>query len=194
MTRSPEDAIAWANSVTVGYGGMCLKFVRTAFDVPAQYATAKAAWQGAARRHFTSDPAAVPRGVPVYMGANHVALALGGGLMRTTNSSTNRVQTVTIASWGRSYPLVGWAEDLNGVTVWSAGVTTWGILRRGSTGTAVRMLQVTLNDQFPTFSALVVDGIFGPATEAVVREVQRLGGLTVDGIAGPQTLGYLGLA
>ncbi|MCL2424675.1 MAG: peptidoglycan-binding protein, partial [Micrococcales bacterium] len=128
------------------------------------------------------------------MGTNHVALALGGGLMRTTNSTTNRIQTVTIASWGRSYPLVGWAEDLNGVTVWRAAVTVLGVLRRGSTGTSVRTLQTALNEQFPSFSALVVDGVFGPATEAVVLEVQRLGGLAVDGIAGPQTLGYLGLA
>lgn len=198
MTRTPEAAIAWANSVTTGYGGLCLKFVRLAFGVPARYATARAARQHAARFHATSDPGAVPRGVPVYLGDNHIALALGNGLMRTTNSATNRVQTVTIASWGRSYPLRGWAEDLNGVTVWVSStppspVAVLGLLRRGSTGTAVKRLQQTLNARYPAYSRLVVDGVYGPKTEAVVRELQRRAGLKVDGIAGPQTLRYLGL-
>jgi peptidoglycan hydrolase-like protein with peptidoglycan-binding domain len=38
-----------------------------------------------------------------------------------------------------------------------------------------------------------VDGAFGPATEAVVREFQRRSGLLVDGIAGPRTLTALKL-
>ena len=195
MTRTGEAAVAWANSVTVGYGGLCLKFVRLAFDVPAKYATAKAAREHSARFHATSDPGAVPRAVPVYLGDNHIALALGGGLMRTTNSATNRVQTVTIASWGKGYPLRGWAEDLNGVTVWGGSSSTAsGTLRLGSTGAAVTRLQQTLNARYPAYSKLAVDGVYGAKTEAVVRELQRRAGLTVDGIAGPQTLHYLGLA
>jgi len=60
-------------------------------------------------------------------------------------------------------------------------------------GDRVRALQEKLNRDYPAYSTLVVDGIFGPATEAVVREFQRRSGLLVDGIAGPATLAKLGL-
>lgn len=62
-----------------------------------------------------------------------------------------------------------------------------------SRGDAVKLLQSTLNINYPLYSKLVVDGIYGPATEGVVREFQRRAHLLVDGIAGPQTLGALGL-
>ncbi|WP_164700862.1 N-acetylmuramoyl-L-alanine amidase [Modestobacter sp. KNN46-3] len=72
-----------------------------------------------------------------------------------------------------------------------------GMLRRGSTGVAVRRLQAALKASFPAYrhtcGAMVVDGDFGPTTEKWVREFQRRSGLTVDGIAGPATLGRLGL-
>jgi hypothetical protein len=68
------------------------------------------------------------------------------------------------------------------------------LLRRGSTGDAVKALQARLNRDYPAYSRLAVDGIFGAATDAVVREFQRRAGLAVDGIAGPATLGRLGLS
>jgi hypothetical protein len=67
------------------------------------------------------------------------------------------------------------------------------ILRPGDNNDLVRLLQARLNLGYPLYSHLVVDGIYGPATTAVVREFQRRAGLVVDGIAGPQTLGRLGL-
>lgn len=72
----------------------------------------------------------------------------------------------------------------------SSGVTT---LQRGSSGEAVRALQMRLNRDYPRYSNLVVDGIYGPATESVVREFQSRAGLTADGVAGPRTLARLGL-
>lgn len=69
-----------------------------------------------------------------------------------------------------------------------------GLLRRGSTGDRVRGLQARLNRDYPRYSRLAVDGDFGPATEAVVREFQARAGLSVDGIAGPDTLRRLGLS
>ena len=54
----------------------------------------------------------------------------------------------------------------------------------------VRLLQARLNRDYPLYSNLVVDGIYGRRTTAVVREFQRRAGLQV---AGPQTLGRLGL-
>lgn len=67
------------------------------------------------------------------------------------------------------------------------------LLRLGSTGDAVRALQARFNRDYPRYSKLVVDGIFGHGTRGVVLEFQRRAGLAVDGIAGPATLGKLGL-
>lgn len=60
-------------------------------------------------------------------------------------------------------------------------------LKRGSKGRRVRNLQAGLNRAFPAYSSLVVDGIFGKATERVVREFQRRSGLSVDAVVGPAT-------
>jgi hypothetical protein len=67
------------------------------------------------------------------------------------------------------------------------------VLRPGDSNDLVRLQQARLNRDYPLYSNLVVDGIYGPRTTAAVREFQRRAGLQVDGIAGPQTLGRLGL-
>jgi peptidoglycan hydrolase-like protein with peptidoglycan-binding domain len=63
------------------------------------------------------------------------------------------------------------------------GVRTWPKLiipvQRGSTGDAVRAVQVMLG--------VSVDGDFGPATQAAVRRFQSAHKLSVDGIVGPLT-------
>jgi peptidoglycan hydrolase-like protein with peptidoglycan-binding domain len=55
----------------------------------------------------------------------------------------------------------------------------------GSTGNAVRRAQRALR-RTPNLG-LVVDGIFGPATETAVKEFQAGAGLASDGVVGPQT-------
>ncbi|MFF7652874.1 peptidoglycan-binding protein [Streptomyces sp. NPDC007983] len=60
-----------------------------------------------------------------------------------------------------------------------------GILRRGSTGKAVKALQKNLNAVQQ--AGLTVDGEFGPATEKAVRTFQSKHKLTVDGEYGPHT-------
>jgi peptidoglycan hydrolase-like protein with peptidoglycan-binding domain len=55
----------------------------------------------------------------------------------------------------------------------------------GATGGAVRRLQRALR-RTPNLG-LVVDGVFGPLTDAAVKEFQQGAGLTVDGIVGPLT-------
>ena len=57
-------------------------------------------------------------------------------------------------------------------------------LRRGDTGTNVEFLQKRLNIWG---ASLVVDGIFGAATEENVKKFQAQYNLTVDGIVGLQT-------
>lgn len=65
------------------------------------------------------------------------------------------------------------------------------VLLLGSRGQYVSLLQAALNRQYPLYSHLAVDGIYGPLTEGVVREFQQRDHLAVDGIAGPLTLGAL---
>ena len=65
-----------------------------------------------------------------------------------------------------------------------------GVLRRGSTGTAVRELQFYLylmSAYESSIPAVSIDGSFGAATENAVRAYQRFAGLTVDGVVGRAT-------
>lgn len=64
-------------------------------------------------------------------------------------------------------------------------------LRVGSTGPNVVVLQTSLNRISQSYPAIpkipAVDGIFGKRTEAAVRALQQIFGLTPDGIVGPAT-------
>lgn len=57
-------------------------------------------------------------------------------------------------------------------------------LRRGNKGTHVKLMQQDLN--YIGYK-LDVDGIFGPITETIVRDFQKLAQIKIDGIYGPQT-------
>ena len=57
-------------------------------------------------------------------------------------------------------------------------------VRRGSAGPLVKQLQQALN-------MAPADGVFGPSTEAAVREWQRSKGLVPDGIVGPRSWAQL---
>jgi len=70
--------------------------------------------------------------------------------------------------------------------------TTPPTLRNGSTGEWVRKLQDHMNRVYPAYSKLLVDGVFGARTEAVVREFQTRAKLVSDGIVGPATWRALG--
>ena len=63
------------------------------------------------------------------------------------------------------------------------------LLFRGSEGPQVAELQRRLKNAYPLYAGnLVIDGDFGPETEAAVKEFQRrTRGLKVDGIVGPAT-------
>ncbi|HEX6255149.1 MAG TPA: peptidoglycan-binding protein [Euzebyales bacterium] len=57
-------------------------------------------------------------------------------------------------------------------------------IRRGSKGGVVKGLQNVLRQRG---HHVVIDGVFGPATEAAVVQFQHVVGLAVDGIVGPNT-------
>jgi hypothetical protein len=63
------------------------------------------------------------------------------------------------------------------------------VLRQGSRGEAVELLQAYLRGQ-GHYSG-VIDGHFGPMTHEAVCAFQRSAGLTVDGVVGNQTWGAL---
>lgn len=78
-------------------------------------------------------------------------------------------------------------------TPWYKGDLGSRVLQNGSQGTDVARLQSILNKDYGLYSNLHADGIFGPATEAVVREFQKRAKLAVDGVVGPATLKKLGI-
>jgi peptidoglycan hydrolase-like protein with peptidoglycan-binding domain len=69
------------------------------------------------------------------------------------------------------------------------------LLFRGSQGPQVAQLQRQLKYGYKAYAGeLVIDGVYGPQTEAAVREFQRrTPGLKVDGIVGPATAAALNL-
>lgn len=65
-----------------------------------------------------------------------------------------------------------------------------GVLREGSSGESVRVLQymlAVLSEFNPGLVPVTVDGVYGPRTAHAVQEYQRQRGLDADGIAGEQT-------
>lgn len=115
-------------------------------------------------------------------GIDHVGLVEAvhsNGTITTLEGNTSdmylrRVRSACVVGYGR--PAYGDASPLP---------TSDGMLRLGSTGNAVKTLQSHLNTVMK--SGLVVDGQFGPLTDAALRAFQSRYGLQVDGVYGPQS-------
>ena len=101
--------------------GMCLKFVRSCYNVPPQYATAAIAWSKTKYRH-TSTP---PKGVPVWW--------TGGSRVSVTSRSLPVADLYLHRQWrprprwpdvdiahhqGMGQTYRGWTEDINRVRVY----------------------------------------------------------------------------
>jgi peptidoglycan hydrolase-like protein with peptidoglycan-binding domain len=105
------------------------------------------------------------------------AVAVDGVFGPATEAAVRALQTAAHVT----------VDGIVGPQTWPKVVVT---VRRGSTGDAVRGVQVEF--QFRNLSGdpaqgLQVDGVFGPKTEAAVRGFQDALEITVDGIVGPVT-------
>jgi len=88
-----------------------------------------------------------------------------------------------------SFYAFSWPLVVDGIV----GPQTWGRLypatvKKGSTGSGVRLLQEILKDfHDPAYDPGPVDAVFGVHTEAAVKAFQADFGLAADGIVGPLT-------
>ena len=211
-----KNPIAWATAQITkpdkDYRALCLQFTRMAFDIPAKYPDAKSAWANAKKKHKTSSAKNIPAGVPVFWETrskwDHVALSIGGGKCISTDIKRRgkvdvvNIDTVT-KSWG---PLLGWSEDLNGVTVYTpkasggAGSSEPPAVTKGKTISLSELRNAALTDPKrsdqkttnwaavkPVEDALVAkgylpkalaDGHFGTQTKIAYRLWQRALGYT----------------
>lgn len=106
--------------------------------------------------------------------------------MSTTLSSGGVLSRRSALLGGAGLALGLAVPTLSGIGRASAALSGTGnfpVLRRGSTGTAVSVLQAVLG--------VGVDGDFGPATQTAVVNAQRARGLVADGIVGAATWGAL---
>lgn len=190
MANSPTKAIAKAKSITKGYVGLCLQFVRTCYAIPAKYPSAASAWSNAKKRHKTSSLSDVPIGAPVFFDSaspyGHVAIYLGSGKFRTNYSAKGTVVTADLNdAVFRGMRMLGWSEDLNGVSIkFEKSGNTAGIL---DTPAKVGKWQKSMNKIFPSYANFAVDNDYGDYSRKVTREFQRRTGLVQDGIVGQVT-------
>jgi hypothetical protein len=123
MVNDAETTARHAEADQLNPVGMCLQQVRMWADIPARFPDAATAWANTEDRHPADlDP---PRGALAYWtggseGHGHIACALGGGKIRTTDGAgPGRVATRPLSwvqeEWGMPY--AGWAWDVNGVTI-----------------------------------------------------------------------------
>ena len=168
------------------YGNWCLWFVRACFDdaglaalVPATGNTVEAARWFHARGQLHRTPRRGDVGFADWSGQRSIAgidhgflvdQVRGDGTVVTLEGNTSNQ---VARRWRTPKYLVAYGRP-----AWATGPRR--TIRRGDRGDTVRLLQRQLG-------GLTVDGWFGPATEAAVRQHQRLHGLTADGIVGPLT-------
>ena len=129
--RTGKLAIAWAQgqraSGTSKWHNLCLKFVRSCFNVPAKNPNARLAWANAKKKHKTGNAASIPAGVPVYWDTrttnDHIAISVGGGKCLSSDvGGKGKIGLIGIDALSKAWnaQLLGWSEDVNGVTVYTA--------------------------------------------------------------------------
>jgi len=179
---SPREAVAKAKTITKGYKGLCLQFVRTCYNIPAKYPSAASAWSNAKKKHRTADVRDCPVGYPMFFSIpgnsfGHVAIAVGGGMFRTNYSAKGTVITAPFnhAVFAGMKPL-GWTEDLNGVNL---GKPSAGDDEKADP--KIKKWQQSMNKIFPAYAKFAPDGKYGPYSAQVTKEFQARVGLPQTG-------------
>lgn len=113
----------------------------------------------------------------------HIGLYIGGGKCIEAQGTRTGVVESDISRWDEWGQLTD--VDYTGIPADEIEVAL-PMLRKGSTGSAVKELQELLNTD-RRYGGLKVDGIFGSDTLSSVRAFQADSGLTPDGIVGPLT-------
>jgi hypothetical protein len=130
MTRTGQAAADYALGRVGGTmpdSGLCLQFTRQCFEVASYYYSAIDAWNASPTKHpGDRNP---PLAVPVYFKTpsiyDHVCITVGGGQIVSTYSDRIYLYS-SIAEVERVFegPYLGWAEDINRVTVWTPSTPT----------------------------------------------------------------------
>lgn len=126
MVNSAEETARNAEAVHTNRVGFCLQWCRQRADIPALYGTAAIAADHATNIHRDLN---VPRGAFAYWvggsdGSGHIAIGLGNGVVRSTDAGgPGRVADKPVEWFATNWQLtyVGWADNVNGVTVPGVG-------------------------------------------------------------------------
>ena len=124
----------------------------------------------------------------------HLEAYLGTTSGSLSNTSNKTYKYVSGTGYGKRSDLIDSGfllnvkKEVNGspsTPTPTTGCANYPILKKGSTGNNVKILQQWLNKV--NNAGLAEDGSFGPATDTAVRNYQRKKGLVVDGSVGPNT-------
>jgi hypothetical protein len=180
-SRTGSQAIAWAKTQTSNpsrsWHNLCLMFTRKCFGVAAREPNAKRAWETARKQHKTTDADSIPAGAPVFWRTRtanwHIALSVGGGYCYSSDvGGRGKIGRIGIDALSRAWgaTLLGWSEDLNGVTVYvkpKAPPFPVGIGPDRSKPSARELQQQLQKTGFMPTSVKRADN-YGPATQAAV--------------------------
>lgn len=127
MVRNAQETASNAERSTSNDVGMCLQWSRERAAIASKYPDAATAWKNARNRHpGDRNP---PRGAMVYWtggskGYGHIAVSLGGGKIRSSDSGGSGVPATVGIDWPTQHwgmPYAGWADNVNSVTIPGVG-------------------------------------------------------------------------
>lgn len=126
----------------------------------------------------------LPHGVFTYINYDHVCVYPGEEVIDGVFGShtTNAVKLFQSKVFLSEDGIVG---DKTWRTLYLGAPVDMPILRKGSKGILVEKIQYRLSDA--GYYQSIIDGDFGTATEAAVRDLQAYIGLPIDGIVGDRT-------